>query len=219
MIDFLKNLEKLERKAQENQNLAQYEIEIAKNSKLEAKIELKRVKIRKKLYKMEMEIAETRENLAEKKKSFAKKKLEIKNKNILKISEEEIKNESEYANFYEKLALNSREIAQIHLDTARLEESIAKLKLVLNDSRITLANERKKLSKLQIRYIKLVRGKSSENKIINAEKKYKNQQEEVWKIKDKGIKKEREIKSMENELSDLQRQLSQKLLEREKIRP
>ena len=83
---------------------------------------------------------------------------------------------------------------------------------------MTLAHERNNLAKKQLQYIKLARGNASENKITNAEQKYKDQGERVWKFRDKIIKKENQMKSNENELANLKKQLSIKLSEREKIK-
>jgi len=63
----MKDLEKLEKKAQENQNLSENEFEFAKNFKLVAKLELKRAKVRQKLFQQEMEIAKIRKELAKRK--------------------------------------------------------------------------------------------------------------------------------------------------------
>ena len=213
----MKNLENLERKAQQNQKLAQNEIEFARNFKLEAKSELKKAKISQKLFLQEMEIAMIRETLAEKKFALVQRKKKIKDEELLKITDEELKHESDYANYYKQLAKNSSDIAIIHKETASEAEKIAKLKLNLAFDKMTLAHERNNLAKQQFQYIKLVRENASENKITNTEQKYKNQGENVWKIRDKLIKKENQMKSKENELANLKKQLSLKLSEREKI--
>ena len=214
----MKNLENLERKAQQNQKLAQNENEFAKNLKLEAKSELKRAKIRQKLFLQEMEIAMIRETLAEKKFALVKRKKKIKDEELLKIPDEELRHESDYANYYKELAKNSSDIAIIHKKTASEAEKIARLKINLANDKMTLAHERNNLAKKQLQYIKLARGNASENKITNAEQKYKDQGERVWKFRDKIIKKENQMKSNENELANLKKQLSIKLSEREKIK-
>ena len=129
-----------------------------------------------------------------------------------------MKNESDYASYYKRLAINSSEIANIHKKTASDEENIAKLKIKLANDKINLAHERSDLAKKQFQYIKLVRGNASDNKITNTEQKYKDQGEKVWKIRDDLIIKENEIKDRENKLANLKKELSLKLSEREKIK-
>jgi len=100
----------IEKEAQENQRIAQHEREVAKKSKNNALVEIKRSKARENLMKIEYQLAKIKKELAEKRNFLAKEKIKIKKNQIIDFPEEELKIESEYAVYNEKIAENDYKI-------------------------------------------------------------------------------------------------------------
>ncbi len=214
----MKNIEKLEKEAEENLIIAENEIKVARLFKEMAKLESKKSKAREKLLHSELKIAKTRENLAKRKKELSTKKKKFKDEGILIFSDDELRGESNYAIFYENLAKKQLELARIHEKIDNLEKKIIKNKYAISKIRSSLAKELKLLTKKINKYIKTVGTNKSPEKISKAETQIHTQRKQVEIIKGELFEKENKLKIKHNMIADLNKELSLNLAEQEKIR-
>ncbi len=157
----------------------------------------------------EIKLAQVRKKLVESNHKLLESK--IKSKLLLKFPEEVIKNERDFINYHEKVADNQFELAQHHKEIARFEEKLAKSKLILAKSKIQAANIRIRLGKLQLKYIRAVQKKSPEKAIVI--KAFYKQEEKVLSHHLKELnEKEREVKTIQNDIMELTSRLSQTLI-------
>ncbi|MBY8983983.1 MAG: hypothetical protein KGD65_02845 [Candidatus Lokiarchaeota archaeon] len=213
----MENIENLEIAANKNLDIAESEKILAKEFKLAIKLEQKRAKARETLVKNEIELAQIRERLAEKSNHLVKNKETV--KDILKFSENNLKIEKDYAIYNEKVAETQRNIAEVQRKIAHLERDIAGDEFKITNEKLNVAKERETLGKKQIAYIKLVKNNAPEEKITKAEKTYIEQQEKLYETMKSVVKKSTSIRRKEDGLADLKKALSEKLAEREKVRP
>ena len=214
----MKNVEKLNKEAEENLILAQNEIKVARLIKEMAKLESKKSKAREKLLQNELEIAKTREKLAKRKKAFSTKKKKFKEEGILNFSDDELQGEINYAIFYENLAKKQFELARIHEKIDNLEKRIIKNKYAISKIRSSLAKELKLLTKKIKTYIKTVETNKTPEKISKAETEIQDQRKQVEIIKGELLEKENKLKLKHNMIADLKKEQSLNLAEQEKIR-
>jgi len=156
-----KNFE-LELKAQENIIIAKKEKIFSSELKKLAKNLLKKVKMRKKFVAREMALAQARVNLVEANKDVLQNK--IKNKETLDFSDEIIKNEKDFIEYHEELANKQLENAKNHESIAQLEKELAKHKISSAKLRYNAATIRIKLGKYQLKYLKALESKTSQEK-------------------------------------------------------
>jgi len=156
-----KNFE-LELKAQENIIIAKKEKIFSSELKKLAKNLLKKVKMRKKFVAREMALAQARVNLVEANKDVLQNK--IKNMDTLDFSDEIIKNEKDFIEYHEKLAIKQLENAKNHDRIAQLEKELAKHKISSAKLRYNAATIRIKLGKYQLKYLKALESKTSQEK-------------------------------------------------------
>ena len=90
--------------------------------------------------------------------------------------------------------------------------------MILADETMTVANNRNKLAKIQLKYVKIYKANAPKEKISKVEQELNHHQKVLIEARDEVINRTKNIKEKENKLADLKRELSIKLSEREKIR-
>ncbi|MFX0026879.1 MAG: hypothetical protein ACFE8M_10760 [Candidatus Hermodarchaeota archaeon] len=214
----MESIDKFEVMAQENLKLAKQEKELAKGSRLVGKSELKRAKARELLVKEELELARIKREWAEKKINLVIEKRNLKKKGYIEIEELDLKSEEESALYNQKIAIIQQQITEVSSDIAFLERKIAKKIINLVDDKLYAAKEREKLGKIQGNYAKDLKNKAPENKISIDKDQINKQEKLLSKARNTIIDEESDIRIKQNELSNLKKELSLKLSEREKIR-
>jgi hypothetical protein len=215
----METINKYETMSQESLKLAKQEKELAKESLLVGKSEIKRAKAREMLVKEEMDLARIKREWAEKKINLVIEKRNLKKKGYIEIEEMDLKNEEEIALYNQKVAIVQEQIAKINTDIAYLERKIAKRIINLVDDKLDAADEREKLGKKQMQYVKDLKQKAAENKLSVDQADIASQENALNKARNTIIEVENEIRNKQIELANLKKDLSTKLSEREKIRP
>jgi hypothetical protein len=213
----MENVENLEIKAQRNIDIAVKEKLIYKDSKITAKQELKSAKARENLVKNEIVLANLKQNLAEKSKKLVENKEKV--KDILKFSNNNLKNEEDYATYNIQIAGIKKSIAEVQKKIAHLEKEIAEKELKIINEKLDVAKERELLGKKQFNYVKLVRNSLPNEKLKKAEEEYLSKEKNLTRAIKEVYNKSIEIRRKEDNLADLKKELSEKLDQREKIRP
>ncbi|MFW9772622.1 MAG: hypothetical protein ACFFEO_10750 [Candidatus Thorarchaeota archaeon] len=213
----MENTDNLKVIAQKNLDIAENERLICKTSKLKVKQDLKSAKVRESLVKNEMELAKLKLILADKNKELIERKGEV--KDILNFSNNNLKSEEEYAIYNGKIAVIKRSIAEVQKKISHLDREIAEEELKIINEKLRVAKERELLAKMQFNYIKLIQKSAPNEKLTKIKEDTINQQEELYEAIKDVYKKSVEIGSKEDELADLKKLLSERLSEREKIRP
>jgi len=216
MTEELKNLELI---ANENIELAQKEKNYVKQLNITIINELKKAKARKEFAQKELKLNVIREDLVDVYNKLIEKKKDVKEKELLDINDKEIEIEIDFSKYIELITKIQSEIAQIQFKIAESEIKIANQKILIAYERNYVANERFDLSNKINDYIKAVRTGKSEKKISKLQDKYLNIQETLTKNRKDIFSDLNNLKKMENKLIDLKKELSSKLIEREKIRP
>ncbi|MFX1279720.1 MAG: hypothetical protein ACFFA3_09910 [Promethearchaeota archaeon] len=213
----MENVENLETKAQKNIDIARKEKLIINDLKIAAIQEQKSSKLREKLVNNEIELAKLKLNLAEKSKKLVESKEQV--KDILKFSNNNLKNEEDYAIYNTKIAVIKKSIAEIQRKIAHLEKQIANDELNIINEKIIVANERDLLGKEQLKFVKLVKYSAPNEKLTKAEELWLKQEKKLNHAIKNVYNKTIEIRAKEDRLADFKKELSVKLAEREKIRP
>ena len=214
MMEDLSNLEKI---AENNIKISDHEKYLAIELKDTAKQELERAKAREKLAKADLNLAKTKENLSEKTRIYIKDKQEV--QKLLKFSESGLKIELDHAKYLELIAEIQIEIAEIHRKISKVEREIAELDFKQVEEKFNLAKERGKLSKAQYKYIDGKRKTLPDEKINSLKEDVRKQEKLLEKINSKIARGRNEIDKEEIKISNLKKQLSEKLSKREKIKP
>ncbi|MFX0106212.1 MAG: hypothetical protein ACFE75_12095, partial [Candidatus Hodarchaeota archaeon] len=81
------------------------------------------------------------------------------------------------------------------------------------------AKQRKNLAKKQFAYVKLVNSNAPGEKVTKAQEAYLKQQKNLTKLETDALEINKEAMEKQNKLANLKKELSEKLSEREKIRP
>jgi len=217
-VKIIENIEKLEREAEENLNIAQHEISIARKIKELAKIQLKQSKARENLFNNELKIAKIREKLARKKMEISNKKRKLKEDGILSFSEDELIGEGNYAIFYENLAKLQLSLAKIHEKIVEIERKTIGNKKAISNIRFNLAKELKVLTKKINYYITTIRTNKPSEIISKAKAEIQEKRKQITLIKKGLTEEENKLKSRQNKIADLKKELSLNLAEQEKIR-
>ncbi|MFX1594353.1 MAG: hypothetical protein ACFFCL_16805 [Promethearchaeota archaeon] len=212
-------INKFENMAQENFRIAKQEKALAKESKLVGKTELKRAKARELLVEKELELARIKRAWAEKKINLVVDKRNLKKKGYIEIQENDLNSEEKTALVNQKIAIIQQQIAQLNSDIAFLERKMAKKLINLVTDKLDAAKEREKLAKIQEIYVKDLKAKLPESKLLEDLDQIKNQEKALNKARSTIVEGETEINKKQIELSNLKKELSLKLSEREKIRP
>jgi len=213
----MENAENLEIIAQKNLDIAENERLIYKDSKMKVKQDLKSAKAREILVKNEIELAKLKLRLAEKSKKLVERKGEV--KDILDFSNNNLKNEEDYVIYNVKIAGIKKSIAEVQRKISYLDREIAEEELKIIKEKLNVVKEREILGKKQFNYVKLMKISAPSEKLTKAEKDYLDQQKELNEAIKDVYKKSIEIKKKEDKLADLKKELSEKLAQREKIRP
>jgi hypothetical protein len=213
-MEEIKNVERL---AIENSKIAKDEKINAEKLKSLAKQEVKRAEAREMLVNIEIELAKMRKRLADRSKKLVERKEKV--KYLLKFSEATLKAELNQANYNEKIAEIQKEVAVIQLKIANEETEIAEVKVKHANMKLDEARERAKLSKKQLAYVKLANTNAPAEKISKAEEAYLKIQQGLTKFEMDAVAINKNIVGKQNKLADLNKELSEKLLIREKIRP
>ncbi|MFX1529872.1 MAG: hypothetical protein ACFFBC_02040 [Promethearchaeota archaeon] len=213
----MENGENLEIIAQKNIEIAENEKLIYNSSKITFKQELKSAKARELLVKNEIELAKFKQKLAEKSKELVEKKEAF--KDILNFSNNNLKSEEQYAIYNEKIAGIKKVIAEVQRQVAYLDKLIAEEELKISNEKLKVAKEREKLARNQLHYANLIKISATNEKLTKAENLCLRQQKILNKTIKKVYEKSIEIRVNEDKLADLKKELSEKLAEREKIRP
>jgi len=100
-----------------------------------------------------------------------------------------------------------------------VETEISEVKVKLAYKKLDEAKERGNLAKKQLNYVKLVNTNALSEKITKAEETYLKVQKDLTKFETDAIQINKSIIEKQNKLADLKKNLSEKLAEREKIRP
>ena len=213
----MENAENLEIKAKKNLDIAENEKLIYKDSKITVKQELKSAKAREILVKNEIELAKLKRVLAEKSKKLFERKQEV--KDVLNFSNNNLKTEEDYVIYNVKIAGIKKTIAEVQRKIAYLDRQIAEEELKIINEKLNVAKEREILGKNQSNYAKLIKISATNEKLTKAGKQCIKQQkmlnEAIKNVSGKSV----EIRTKEDKLADLKKELSEKLAEREKIRP
>ncbi|MFW9951842.1 MAG: hypothetical protein ACFFKA_17130 [Candidatus Thorarchaeota archaeon] len=213
-MEQIKNVERL---AEENSNIAESEKESATEMIALASHTVKRAKAREMLVKTEIDLAIIRERLAEKTKKLVEKK--EKSKELLKFADDNIKAEKHQAIYNSKVAEVQIKIAEIQRKIARAETEIGEVEVKIANKKFDEAKERGKLAKKQFAYVKLAKANAPPEKISRAEETYFKIQKDLTRFEMDRMELNRNIHIKQNKLADLKKELSEKLSEREKIRP
>jgi len=213
----LESIENLEITANKNLDIAKNEKILTKDFKLTIKLEQKRAKARETLVKSEIELAKMRERLAEKNIKLVRNKENV--KDILKFSDIDLEIEEKYIIYSEKIAEAQRNVAEVQRKIAHIEIDIAEDEMKIINEKLKVAKEREVLANKQLKYIKLMKTSALNEKITKAEKDYLNQQLHLTKAMKEVSEKSAAIRKKEDNLANLKKALSEKLAEREKIRP
>jgi hypothetical protein len=207
----------IERMAIENLSIAKKEKELANISIAAVKYELNKAKARESLVKNEIDLVNIGKKLAVENAKFVQRKQEV--AELLKLSDSNLAIEKDYATYYEQVMFAQIEIAEVHRKMAKLEKKIAHEKIDIFYDRIFNAKQRERLSKFQFACLRLLKSKASQGKILKSEAHYKQKQEAVTETENQILEKTRNLIKKENKISDLKKELSERLSEREKIRP
>ena len=213
-MEEIKNVERL---AEENSNIAEIEKESASEMKELAKYSVKRAKAREMLVRSEIELAIIRKRLAEKSLKLVERK--EKAKVLLKFADDSIKAEKNQAVYNSKVAEVQTKIAEIQRKIAHVEAEIGEVEVKLANKKLYEAKERGNLAKKQLAYVKLANTNAPGEKISKAEEAYLKIQIGLTKFEMDAMELNKSISVKQNKLADLKRKLSEKLSEREKIRP
>ncbi|MFX1259312.1 MAG: hypothetical protein ACFFAN_15765 [Promethearchaeota archaeon] len=213
----MENVEDLEMIANENITIAKNEKVIYNDSKMVFKQALKRAEARENLVKSEIELAKLKERLSEKSKKMIERKEKI--KDILNFSGNHLRIETDYAIYNENIAEAQKEIAKVQKNIAIMEKQIAEEELKILNEKFDVSKERELLGKKQLNYVRLMKISAPNGKLTKAEEEYLNQQKKLNEAIKDVYKKSVEIMKTEDKLADLKKELSFKLVEREKIRP
>ncbi|MFW9824141.1 MAG: hypothetical protein ACFFE4_14450 [Candidatus Thorarchaeota archaeon] len=190
---------------------------IYKDAKNAIKQELKSAKARELLAKSEIKLANLKQILAERSKNLIERKENV--KDILNFSNNNLKSEEDYANYNLKIAEIKKSVAEVQSKIAYLDKQISEQELKIINDKFEVAKEREILSKKQLNFVKLVKISALRGKLAKAEEAYLNQQKKLNEAIRTVIKKTTEIRIKEDKLADLKKELSEKLAQREKIRP
>ncbi|MFX0021811.1 MAG: hypothetical protein ACFE9S_05760 [Candidatus Hermodarchaeota archaeon] len=210
-------VENIEIKAQNNLDIAEKEKLICRDSKTTAKQMLKSAKARENLAKNEIDLAKLKQRLAEKSKKLVESKMYV--KDILEFSNNNLKNEEDYAIYNFHIAGIKKNNAEVQIRIAQLERQIAEEELKVINKKIHVAKERDLLGKKQFNYAKLLKITAASEKLTSAEEEFKIQQKKLNEAIKSVYKKSIQIREREDNLADLKKELSEILAQREKIRP
>ncbi|MFX1324999.1 MAG: hypothetical protein ACFE8N_08580 [Promethearchaeota archaeon] len=213
----MENTDNLKVIAQKNLDIAENERLICKASKVKVKQDLKNAKIRESLVKNEIELAKLKLILADKNKDLIGRKGEL--KDILNFSNNNLKSEEEYAIYNGKIAVIKRSIAEVQNKISHLDREIAEEELKIINKKLRVVKERELLAKMQFDHIKLIKKSAPSEKLTKIKEDTINQQKELYEAMKDVYRKSVGIRSKEDELADLKKVLSEKLSEREKVRP
>ncbi len=213
-MEEVKNVESM---AIENSKIAKDEKFKAEAMKKLTKQEVKRAKAREMLVKNEIELAKIRENLAEESKKLVERKEKV--KKILNFSEASLKAELNQAVYNEKVAEVQKDVAEIQRKITHTETEITEVNLKLVRKKLNEAKGRSNLAKKQFVYVKLVNANAPGEKVGKAEEVYLKLQKHLTKFETDAMEINKEMVEKQNKLANLKKQLSEKLAEREKIRP
>ena len=214
----MEKLVQFEQLASENLTIAESDKKLAKTLKILAKSELEKSKAMTQLVKKELQLTKIREEVAVNMKDLVEEKMKLKEGGILKFSDEELRKEI-------KLSINTGKIAIIQKFLAEDQQVIADLEGKIADSRekyardsLNFAKKRVDLSKKIIQYVNAVKDNLPDKQITKAKKGCEMLQQELIKDKKKSLIIEEEIKNLEKELADSEKELSLKFSELEAIR-
>lgn len=213
-MEEIKNIERL---AEENSKIAESEKESADEMKVLAKHTVKRAKAREMLVRSEIELAIIRKRLAEKSKKLVDRK--EKAKVLLKFADDSIKAEKHQAIYNDKIAEVQTKVAEIQQKIAHVETEIAEVEVKIANRKFHEAKERGNLAKKQFAYVKLANANAPSEKISKAEGVYLKIQEDLIKFEMDAMELNKNMSKKQHKLADLKKELSEKLSEREKIRP
>jgi hypothetical protein len=213
-MEEVKNVERL---AIENSNIAKDEKLKAEEMKKLTSQEIKRAKAREMLVRNEIELAQLREKLAERSKKLVDRKEKV--KNLLNLSEANLKVELSQALYNEKVAEIQKQVAEIQRKIAHAETEIEEVNLKLTNVKRDESKGRADLAKKQFKYVKLVNGNAPDEKVVKAKDIYLKKQKDLNEFETDVMEINKEMVEKQNKLANLKKELSEKLAEREKIRP
>ncbi|MFX0021809.1 MAG: hypothetical protein ACFE9S_05750 [Candidatus Hermodarchaeota archaeon] len=213
----MEEINKFEKIAEENANLARIERDTASEMKSLAKQSVKRAKAREMLARNELEVAKVRERLADKSKKLVERKEKM--KDYLKIGEDILKAERIQTQYNQNVAEIQTEIAEIQKEIAKIEKDITEIKVKIANKKLDEAKERGNLANKIRDYVKLMNANAPSDKISRAEEAYLNVQKLLTKLETDALELNKNIVKKQNKLADLKKDHSDKLAEREKIRP
>ena len=216
--EIMTDINEIEAIAHENLDLAKYQKNLAIDLQRMSKLELDRAKARNNLMKKEIDTAKARLEVAETNRVIVDKKIDHNKSNTLRFSDDELNHEKEYSDYNEKIAKIQIKIAELGQQISEVERDLASTNQELANAKMNLAKVVEKLSKDQFKYVKLCKEGASDQKIENAKKEYENQESLVEEEKKAVMQIHADIRQKENNLTDLKKQQSELLLERDKIR-
>jgi hypothetical protein len=214
----LEKLVQFEKLASENLVIAENDKKLAKKLKTLAKSELEKSKAITQLVKKELQVTKIRKEVAENIKDLVEEKLKLKDGGVLKFSDDELRKEISFSIYTGKIAIVQKLIAENQQEIANLEGKIAGERQKYANDTLNFSKKREELSKKLMTYVNAVKEKLPDKQILKAKKGCERLQQDLIKEKKKILLKEGEIKLIEKELANLERELSLKFSELERIR-
>ncbi len=214
----MEKLVQFEKLASENLVIAESDKKLAKKLKNLAKSELEKSKAISQLVKKELQLTRIRREVAENIKDLVDSKLKLKDGGILRFSDEELKKDISFSIYNGKIAVIQKLIAENQQLIANLEEKIADQRQKYAQDTLDFAKKREELSKRLFLYVNTIKDKAPDKQISKAKKGCEKLQQDLIKEKKSLLLKEGEIRINEKKLADLEKELSLKYSELERIR-
>ncbi len=204
--------------AADNLELADDDEKIAKKIKKLAKSELKISKILNLLTKTESKLNKLSVEIAESIKDSVEKKMVILKKGILRLPEEEIKQEIKDSLYTGKVALVQSILTDLNRKKAGLEQDIAIQRNNYADEKINFAKKQRNYSEKLREYINSIKRESSQELTSQIKQECDNIKGSLIESK-KAVKIiEINIKNLVGKLASLEKEMSSKISDLEKIR-
>ncbi len=214
----MEKIVQIENFATDNLELADSDEKLAKKMKKLAKSELKISKILNLLTKSEAKLNQLSVEIAETIKESVEKKMEVIKKGILKLSEDEIKQEIKDSLYTGKVALIQNVLTDLNRQKADLEQEISIQRNSYADEKINLAKKQRSYSEKLREYINSIKRKSPQETSSQIK-------EECEKIKNILIESKKAVKMLENsvkqlvgKLASLEKEMASNISDLEKIR-
>ena len=137
----------------------------------------------------------------------------------MQYGDEGLKIEKDQAIYNERVAEIQTKIAETQRKIANGETEIAEVKVKLANKKLHIAKDRGNLAKKMLVYVKLVSENAPSEKTSRAEETYLKLQKDLNNLETDITEINKNFIKKQNKLADLKKEHSERLAEREKIRP